>query len=356
VAEARRICLNEERQPGRGWENVLKVLGFISFLAAAALLTPAAYAFSSGGWEGQANHDGDGTFRDCTMTADFANGITLAFIISRDFGWGLVLANDKWNLQVGAEEPVTLKIDKRTPIIGTAKVVDAHGILVPLENEAGTVEAMRAGHTLAVVTPAGRVSFELSGTRDAIAALARCVTENLDAEKAGRIEAKAPERGNGRGNRLFTASEAAAFASDLLASAGISNYEMVDPSETPMPSFDVVWTYDNGIVAALVGYKDMGAVDLDEAANTVMADDAKTCKGDFASGRKISEPAALVSVKRLFTSCRSGGKSVEIHYTLVKTKSGHLIQLAHLNLGEATGNVATADSAFLQASVLRTFK
>jgi hypothetical protein len=23
--------------------------------------------------------------------------------ISRDFGWGLVLANDKWNLQVGVE-------------------------------------------------------------------------------------------------------------------------------------------------------------------------------------------------------------------------------------------------------------
>ena len=24
-----------------------------------------------------------------------------------------------------------------------------------------------------------------------------------------------------------------------------------------MPNFDVVWTYDNGIVAALVGYKNM---------------------------------------------------------------------------------------------------
>jgi len=218
------------------------------------------------------------------------------------------------------------------------------------------VEAMRHGHTLAVVTPAGDVSFELSGTRDAIAALARCVSENLEAEKAGRVEAKAPEAGNDRGNKLFTASEAEAFASDLLESAGISDYEMADPSETPMPSFDVVWTYDNGIVAALVGYKEMRAVDLDVAANAVMADDAKNCTGDFASGRKISEPAKLVSVKRLFTTCRSAGKSVEIHYTLVKTRSGHLIQLAHLNLGGATGNVANADSAFLQASVLSSYK
>ena len=333
----------------------LKVLGFISFLAVAAVLAVPAQAFTSGGWQGQANRDDDGSFRDCTMTADYANGITLAFIISRDFGWGLVLANDKWNLQVGVEEPVTLSIDKLAPIVGTAKVVDAHGILVPLDNADPVVEAMRGGHKLAVVTPAGDVSFELSGTRDAIAALARCVSEN---SRPRRPAASRPRRRRPAtiANKLFTASEAEAFASDLLASAGISDYEMTDPSETPMPSFDVVWTYENGIVAALVGYKEMRAVDLDVAADAVMADDAKNCTGNFASGRKISEPAKLVSVKRLFTSCRSAGKSVEIHYTLVKTKSGHLIQLAHLNLGGATGNVADADSPFLHGAVLSSYK
>ena len=83
----------------------MKVLGFISFIVAAALFAaPPAHAFTSGGWEGEANNDDDGTFSDCTMTADYASGITLAFIISRDFDWGLVLADDKWNLQVGVEE------------------------------------------------------------------------------------------------------------------------------------------------------------------------------------------------------------------------------------------------------------
>src|SRR5262245_48844795 len=194
-----------------------------------AFVAPA-NAFTSGGWEGQANHDEDGTFRDCTMTADYANGITLAFIISRDFGWGLVLANDKWNLQVGSEEAVTLAVDMLSPIHSVAKVVDVHGILVPLENADPVVEAMRHGHTLAVITPAGEVRFKLSGTRDAIAALANCVSENLAAEKAGSIEAKAPKDSEDNGNKLFTPSEAAAFASD---SAGITNYETEDPQETP---------------------------------------------------------------------------------------------------------------------------
>jgi len=61
-------------------------------------------------------------------------------------------------------------------------------------------------------------------------------------------------------------------------------------------------------------------------------------------------------VMRLFTVCRSSGRSVEIHYTLVKTESGHLIQIAHLNTGEATGDVANADNHFLHGAVLRSFK
>jgi len=74
------------------------------------------------------------------------------------------------------------------------------------------------------------------------------------------------------------------------------------------------------------------------------------CKGDFTSGKKISEPDENVSVKRLFTICHSSGRSVEIHY------SGHLIQITHLNTGEATGDVANADSRFLHGAVLRSFK
>ena len=121
-----------------------------------------------------------------------------------------------------------------------------------------------------------------------------------------------------------------------------------------MPSFDVVVDLiKNGIVAALVGYKEMRAVDLDVAANAVMADDAKNCKGDFASGRKISEPAKLREREAaVHPAAARHGKSVEIHYTLVKTKSGHLIQLAHLNLGAqpATSPTPTAPSCTARCS------
>src|SRR5262245_6703467 len=119
---------------GGGAMKPFKVLGFASLLAAMIVFVAPAGAFTSGGWEGQANHDEDGPFRDCTMTADHPNGITLAFSISRDFVGGLVLANDAWNLQIGSEQAVPLAVDMLSPIHGVAKVVDVHGILVPLEN------------------------------------------------------------------------------------------------------------------------------------------------------------------------------------------------------------------------------
>jgi hypothetical protein len=346
-----------------------KRVWFTALAVVALLLSGEAFAFKSGNWNGDANNDDNGKFRDCTMLAEYNSGITLAFIITRDFEWGLVLANDKWNLDVGSTQNVTLAVDSRQPIPGTAKAVDAKGLLISLENNGPVVDAMRHGRMLNIITESGEVSFRLTGTRDAIAKLARCVSNHIEAEKknngdqafaALESRPKAPEGDNQnqdqRQNRLFTSSEAVVFASNLLAAAGITGYEMMDPAKNPMPSFDAVWTYQNGIMGAIAGYKDMGSVDLDEAATVVMADDSKSCKGDFASGKKQSAPTDTIGVKRLFTACRTDDNSLEIHYTLLKTDSGHLIQIAHMKMGNATGDVADADSAFLQAAVLQNVK
>jgi len=339
--------------------SLARGLGLALTLIAFAAATPAR-AFQSGDWEGQASTDESGKFSDCTMTAAGESGVTIGFIISRNFDWGLVLVDDTWGLPVGSAQDVTLAVDDRAPIPAVAKVVDPHGILIPLENSGPVVDAMRHGERLSVVTQAGKVSLRLRGTRDAIAQLAACVSKQLEAEKAqdgnsgfAALEAKPSADAN---HRLFTGSEAVAFTSDLLASAGVTDYTLIDPTANPMPNFDVVWSYASGIIGALAGYEDMGAVDLDEAATMVMADDAKSCKGDFTSGRKESEEVQGVSVRRLFTACRMPDQTFQIHYTLLKTETGHLIKIAHMNAGNAAGDVARADTALLEGAALQNFK
>ncbi|XSG80972.1 MAG: hypothetical protein ACPW61_07635 [Methyloligella sp. ZOD6] len=158
-------------------------------------------------------------------------------------------------------------------------------------------------------------------------------------------------------NKLFAGTDALVFASNLLADAGITRYTILDPDENPMEGFDVVWTYENGIIGALAGYKNMGDVDLDEAANQVIADDGATCESDFASGKKSGDKIGEVVVRRLFTACRSGDDPIEIHYTLFKTPAGHILQIAHISLGGPPPDaedetLAHADDAFLDDSVI----
>jgi hypothetical protein len=151
----------------------------------AATIAPLAQAsaFVSGVWNGEANYDSDGNFRDCTMTAEAENGILIGFVISKDFDWGLVLADEDAEFEVGSTHAVLLLIDSRDPIPALAKVVDPHGILIPLEDTGPVIEALREGKVLTIQTQGIEVKFKLTGTRDAIAELAACVTESKMTEK-----------------------------------------------------------------------------------------------------------------------------------------------------------------------------
>jgi hypothetical protein len=140
-------------------------------------------AFTSGVWGGKANYDSSGKFSDCSMTAQSKTGVLLAFVISKDFDWGLVLADEKRTFEVGKSEAVVLLIDARKPIRAVAKVVDVHGILIPLESANPVLDALRHGKVLTIVAGGAKFSFKLTGTRDAIAALAACVTRHRDSEK-----------------------------------------------------------------------------------------------------------------------------------------------------------------------------
>ena len=178
------------------------VLVVLALLLAAAPAGPAP-AFTLGGWEGGPDNDETGAFSDCTMTASYESGITLGLIISRSFDWGLVLADDTWRLPVGSAEDVTLNIDEQAPVQALAKVVDAHGILIPLDNSGPVIDAIRHGRLLMVMTPSGKLTFRLGGVSDAITQLAACVSDSLEAEQTkegnsafSALESKA--RGRGR--------------------------------------------------------------------------------------------------------------------------------------------------------------
>lgn len=163
----------------------LRATLFASLLAAGLLLSNLVHAaFISGVWQGDANFDANGKFSNCTMTAQASSGVLVGFIISKRFEWGLVLADETREFETGTSEAVALHIDERDPIPAIAKVIDIHGIVIPLENSLQVLDALREGKVLTIMAERAKISFKLTGTKAAIAALAACVTENLNSEKA----------------------------------------------------------------------------------------------------------------------------------------------------------------------------
>jgi hypothetical protein len=117
------------------------------------------------------------------MTAQADSGILIGFVISKHYDWGLVLADETRTFKVGESEPVVLSVDQRDPIPAIAKVVDVHGIVIPLEDSDPVIDALREGKVLTIVAKEAKISFKLTGTKEAIAELAACVTEHINSEK-----------------------------------------------------------------------------------------------------------------------------------------------------------------------------
>ena len=120
----------------------------------------------SGIWEGGPNFAQDGRVSDCTMTAQSEEGLLLAFVVSNAFDWGLALADERWQLDVGVTKDVTLAIDAIPPFQSVTKVIDPHGILIPLQNFDPVVDALRHGRVLTIDVLGNHIAFKLTGTED----------------------------------------------------------------------------------------------------------------------------------------------------------------------------------------------
>jgi hypothetical protein len=155
------------------------LMGLLAVTAAGTANT-----FTSGVWRGAAERDEAGRFLDCTMTAQSQAGILIAFVVSRDFQWGLALADERWRLPVGEVQDIRLKIDGLSPMKAFAKMIDAEGMLIPFQKNDLALEALRRAKHLDIETPAGSFGFTLDGSGEAFDALSDCVRENLAEENA----------------------------------------------------------------------------------------------------------------------------------------------------------------------------
>ena len=136
--------------------------------------------FAVGDWAGHAQYDDDGTGRQafslCLISAEFDNGMTLAFIRKAE-GFAFFISDPRWQLEQYATYPLTVTIDRLWSERVEGRAV-LHSVLVELQPELRIWDALSRGRRLTVVTDTRRLDFVLDGSARALDRLERCFRDH----------------------------------------------------------------------------------------------------------------------------------------------------------------------------------
>ena len=146
------------------------------------------------------------------------------------------------------------------------------------------------------------------------------------------------------GGSIETRVEATVMLANLMASAGISGYRILPPSEAPasMVGAEVVFAAD-GLVGAV---RMNPGSDPKAIATSLVTQDSQTCTGQFASG-VVPAADGRQDVAHVFTGCDRTGTPTASRYTILSRKKGGFFVVSVMPR-EGAGAGAGADDKLKQ--------
>lgn len=314
-----------------------------------ALIAPAAraavvYEKYVGAWMlGAYTNDETGQFSHCATSVPYRSGISLLFSIGANFRWRMGFVNVSWNLTAGDTYPIVYRVDNGSPITATARVQDKNFAVVDLLDSEALFSAFRRGYLLTVYAAGEVFYFDLKDSSRALAETLTCArTTTVAARTSNPFLANTAVSSNSRSSAESKATlktEAAAVTANLLSSAGVSGFQLLDEVPKNLEIFHAMW-----IAPGLIGGVTVdGSASVEQALAVVTASATSQCKGRFASA-KLPSSAGGASIK---TVCEESSEKVDAtSYTfLVRRKGGVYIFTTVEIDGEANGQSAAEHSA-----------
>jgi hypothetical protein len=338
----------------------LRAFGAIALLILSASSVAARGPFGSvnvGNWSGGAfTNDQTGTFTGCIASANYKSGITVFVMVSNTTTWNLGFTHNNWSLKPGSAFPIVLTFDGRSPVNVNGRVISAQTVSVDMPDTSDLIKQFRASTTMSAFAEGNLFQFNLDKTGILLPALVNCVvTVNRDGiaaakdfvlpQRAPAATARAPS--SATGSSLKPASgpstpelqlEAMEFASNFILKAALNNARVLSRAETPatLVSNGAAWKSDDAIGFVRIVPAQGGVKGLD-IASAIVANDAKDCKGKFASARN-SELVDSDVVFRGMSSCEDSERaSISQYFILPRKKGGFVLfsVIANLRVEEA---------------------
>lgn len=375
---------------------------FLAAASAALLLSVPADAatiqtYKVAAWDvGAYTNNDTGRFTHCAASAQYRSGLTLIFSVTESLDWGISFLNPEWNIREGRVLDIDYRIDNGRVNNASARAISPRQIIAKLPDSADLFNQFRYGYRLVVSINDGRpVPFDLRDTNAMLTEVLRCANRykgyvdrsgnrTSDADRDGprgdnrtpppqsgfasgssrrnndnpddRM-ARLPERNDNPpppdrqppqtpqntpavGPTPDSRAEATALATDILRRANFT-FEMQKAEQLPdnLRKYDAVWRAD-GVLGTL---RILPGANADKVRGELIADDANSCKGKFASG---ALPAMSGSQSQtIFTSCE--GQNVwSVYYIAVPRRKGGLYLLGVAGTGEVAARMQAVANSY----------
>jgi hypothetical protein len=297
------------------------------------------------GWAGGAfADDRTGEFSNCIATANYKSGINFGVIVTKTMDWGLAFSHSNWTLAQGQKFPIVLSFDGRNTFNVDGVMMSSNAVLVAMPDNSGLIRSFRAAKTMSAFAQGNLFQFNLDGTSILLPALVSCVktitsgglaaatdfTAPLIAAKtakqaapptaASSLQPGIPQEGSAEYQL-----EAMQIASNFILKASLVRPSILSRSETPVSiaSTGAAWKADNaiGFVRIIPPRPNLSGL---EVASAIVGNDAKDCKGKFASARN-SELLDSEVVFRGMSACEDSERSVIAEYFIFPRRKGGFI-------------------------------
>lgn len=307
--------------------GLILVLG--QSLAAAATIK----SMNIGNWSaGAYTDDQTGDFSHCAASSNYKNGISLFFVVNKDFAWSVAFSNPQWQMVKGSKYPVSLSIDGAPSLDETAVAISNNLVQVSLADNAGLFETFKHGNLLVLYAAGETFKFYLTDTSQVLPSLLECVNRFKQAAPPPQASANpfaapaptpapAPPAPGAVDIGLARQAEATLLIANILAQSGVSGFQILTPEEAEKLKTDAAWRAGNAFGTMKI-FSDT-ETKLEDMNASIIASDALLCHDKFFSG---SMPDS--SGSRLFTSCRSDKQTLTMFYSAIQRPKGGYYVLA----------------------------
>jgi hypothetical protein len=303
------------------------------------------------GWSGGAyTDDRTGDFANCIASANYKSGINFGVLVSKNVSWALAFTHPNWSLVAGQKFPIVLSFDGRSTFNVDGVALAKSMVIVPMPDASDLIRAFRAARTMSAFAQGNLFQFDLVGTSVLLPALVTCVktinsgglaaatdftASGLPARAARQpapptaassLQPSIPQEGSAEYQL-----EAMQIASNFILKASLDHPTMLSRAETPVSvaSTGAAWKADNATGFVRIVPPQSNASGLEVAA-AIVGNDAKECKGKFASARN-SELVDSEVVFRGMSSCEDSERSVIAEYFIFPRKAGGFIMFSVLS-------------------------